>query len=75
MVSVNGLVLFDDSIDMWVWEFESKNIYMDFSDYNIVVGYVYEYDVDKNIKLMCCFYFDMCCVVFILDNIYGGLFM
>ena len=27
---------------------ESKNIYTDFSDYNIVAGYVYEYDVDKN---------------------------
>lgn len=47
MVSVNGLVLPDDSIDTRVWEPESKNIYTDFSDYNIVAGYVYEYDVDK----------------------------
>ena len=75
MVSVNGLVLPDDSIDTRVWEPESKNIYTDFSDYNIVAGYVYEYDVDKNIKLMRRFYPDMRRVAFISDNTYGGLSM
>ena len=75
MVSVNGLVLPDDSIDTRVWEPESKNIYTDFSDYNIVAGYVYEYDVDKNIELMRRFYPDMRRVAFISDNTYGGLSM
>lgn len=75
MVSVNGLVLPDDSIDTRVWEPESKNIYTDFGDYNIVVGYVYEYDVDKNIELMRRFYPDMRRVAFISDNTYGGLSM
>ena len=75
MVSVNGLVLPDDSIDTRVWEPESKNIYTDFSDYNIVAGYVYEYDVDKNIKLMRRFYPDMRRVAFISDNTYGGLYL
>lgn len=75
MVSVNGLVLPDDSIDTRVWEPESKNIYTDFSDYNIVAGYVYEYDVDKNIELMRRFYPDMHRVAFISDNTYGGLSM
>ena len=75
MVSVNGLVLPDDSIDTRVWEPESKNIYTDFGDYNIVAGYVYEYDVDKNIKLMRRFYPDMRRVAFISDNTYGGLSM
>lgn len=75
MVSVNGLVLPDDSIDTRVWEPESKNIYTDFGDYNIVAGYVYEYDVDKNIELMRRFYPDMRRVVFISDNTYGGLSM
>ena len=75
MVSVNGLVLPDDSIDTRVWEPESKNIYTDFGDYNIVAGYVYEYDVDNNIKLMRCFYPDMRRVAFISDNTYGGLSM
>lgn len=73
MVSVNGLVLPDDSIDTRVWEPESKNIYTDFGDYNIVAGYVYEYDVDKNIELMRRFYPDMRRVAFISDNTYGGL--
>ena len=75
MVSVNGLVLPDDSIDTRVWVPESKNIYTDFSDYNIVAGYVYEYDVDKNIELMRRFYPDMRRVAFISDNTYGGLSM
>lgn len=75
MVSVNGLVLPDDSIDTRVWESESKNIYTDFGDYNIVAGYVYEYDVDKNIELMRRFYPDMRRVAFISDNTYGGLSM
>lgn len=73
MVSVNGLVLPDDSIDTRVWEPESKNIYTDFGDYNIVAGYVY--DVDKNIELMRRFYPDMRRVAFISDNTYGGLSM
>lgn len=75
MVSVNGLVLPDDSIDTRVWEPESKNIYTDFGDYNIVADYVYEYDVDKNIELMRRFYPDMRRVAFISDNTYGGLSM
>lgn len=75
MVSVNGLVLPDDSIDTRVWEPESKNIYTDFGDYNIVAGYIYEYDVDKNIELMRRFYPDMRRVAFISDNTYGGLSM
>ncbi len=75
MVSVNGLVLPDDSIDTRIWEPESKNIYTDFGDYNIVAGYVYEYDVDKNIELMRRFYPDMRRVAFISDNTYGGLSM
>lgn len=75
MVSVNGLVLPDDSIDTRVWEPESKNIYTDFGDYNIVAGYVYEYYVDKNIELMRRFYPDMRRVAFISDNTYGGLSM
>lgn len=75
MVSVNGLVLPDDSIDTRVWEPESENIYTDFGDYNIVAGYVYEYDVDKNIELMRRFYPDMRRVAFISDNTYGGLSM
>ena len=75
MVSVNGLVLPDDSLDTRVWEPESKNIETDFGDYNIVAGYVYEYDIDKNIELMRRFYPDMRRVAFISDNTYGGLSM
>lgn len=75
LVSTNGLVLPDDSIDTRTWEPESKNIYTDFNDYNIVAGYVYKYDVDKNIELMRRFYPHMDHVAFISDNTYGGLSM
>lgn len=75
MVSTNGLVLPDDSVDMKIWAPESKNIYTDFEEYNIVAGYVYEYNVDKNVELMRRFYPNMKNVAFISDNTYGGLSM
>ncbi len=75
MVSSNGLVLPDSEVDIRTWEPESKNIYTDFQDYNIVAGYVYKYDVDKNIELMRRFYPNMSYVAFISDNTYGGLSM
>lgn len=75
LVSSNGLVLPDDSVDIRTWNPESKNIYTDFEDYNIVAGYVYEYDVDRNIELMKRFYPEMEHVAFISDNTYGGLSM
>lgn len=75
MASTNGLVLPDESVDMRTWNPESKNIYTDFEEYNIVAGYVYEYNVDKNIELMRRFYPNMKNVAFISDNTYGGLSM
>ena len=52
-----------------------KDIFKDFPDYNIVSGYVYQYNVDKNIELMRRFYPNMKKVAFISDNTYGGLSM
>ncbi|WP_455672166.1 sensor histidine kinase [Phocaeicola sp.] len=75
LVSSNTVVLPKDSLDLQRWSPESKNIYMDFHDFNIVGGCVYEYDVEKNIKLMRRFYPDTKKVVFISDNTYGGLSM
>lgn len=75
MASTNGLVLPNENVDMRTWSPESKNIYTDFKEYNIVAGYVYEYNVDKNIELMRRFYPNMKNVAFISDNTYGGLSM
>lgn len=75
MASTNGLVLPNESVDMRTWNPESKNIYTDFKEYNIVAGYVYEYNVDKNVELMRRFYPNMKNVAFISDNTYGGLSM
>lgn len=75
VVSANGLLLPDHYLDMRTWEPESKNVYTDFTDYNIVAGYVCEYDVDKNIELMHRLYPQMTRVAFISDNTYGGVSM
>lgn len=75
MVSSNTVLLPKDTIDLKTWSPESKNIFTDFPNYNIVAGYVYEYNVEKNIELMRHFYSDMHRVAFISDNTYGGLSM
>ena len=75
MVSANTVVLPEDSVDLVKWSPDSKDIFKDFPDYNIVSGYVYQYNVDKNIELMRRFYPNMKKVAFISDNTYGGLSM
>ena len=62
-------------MDLVKWSPDSKDIFKDFPDYNIVSGYVYQYNVDKNIELMRRFYPNMKKVAFISDNTYGGLSM
>ena len=61
--------------DVYKRQPDSKDIFKDFPDYNIVSGYVYQYNVDKNIELMRRFYPNMKKVAFISDNTYGGLSM
>lgn len=75
MVSTNMVPLPHDSVDIQKWYPESKNLFVDIPEYNIVGGYVYQYDVPKNIDLMRRFYPDMKRVAFISDNTYGGLVM
>lgn len=75
LVSRNTLILPKDSANLQNWEPENKDIYSDFPDYNIVGGYVYEYNLEKNIQLVHHFYPNTSKIFFISDNTFGGVCM
>lgn len=62
-------------MDIRTWQPESKDVYKDFDDFNIVGGYMYEYDVDRNVQLVRQFCPGVRKIAFISDNTYGGLSM
>ena len=75
LVSRNTLILPKDSINLQNWEPENKDIYTDFPGYNIVGGYVYEYNLGKNIQLVQRFYPHTSKIYFLSDNTFGGVCM
>jgi len=75
MVSRNILMLPEDTVSLQNWKPENKDIYTDFSDYKIVGGYVYEYNLEKNISLMQLFYPNISKFFFLSDNTFGGVCM
>lgn len=75
MVSRNALILPEDSISLKDWEPESIDAFKDAEEYNIVAGYAYEYDIEKNIRLIKDLYPDTKNIAFISDNTYGGVSM
>ncbi|MDR0969170.1 MAG: HAMP domain-containing histidine kinase [Lentimicrobiaceae bacterium] len=74
-ISRNTLVLPEKGIDLATWNPKSKDIFSDFKNFNIIAGYVYEYDIKKNIDLIRYFYPETKHIAFISDNTYGGLSM
>lgn len=75
LVSRNTLILPKDSTSLHNWEPENKDIYTDFPGYNIVGGYVYEYNLEKNIQLVQRFYPNTSKILFLSDNTFGGVCM
>lgn len=75
LVSRNTLILPKDSASLQNWEPEDKDIYTDFPAYNIVGGYVYEYNLEKNIQLVQRFYPSTSKIFFLSDNTFGGVCM
>ena len=75
LVSRNTLILPEDSVCLQDWKPENKDIYTDFPKHNIVGGYVYEYDLKKNIRLIQHFYPHISNVFFLSDNTFGGVCM
>lgn len=74
LVSTNTILLPDDSVDLRTWVPESKE-YTEITDFNIVGGVFYHYDVDRNVRLMRYFYPQMTTLAFLSDNTFGGLSM
>lgn len=75
LVSRNTLILPKDTVCLRDWEPENKDIYTDFPDYNIIGGYVYEYNLEKNIHLVQHFYPNTSTLFFLSDNTFGGVCM
>ncbi len=75
MVSENCLPLPPDSADVTTWMADCDDVYTNLASHNIVGGYVYKYEVDKNIELMSRYFPDTKRVVFVSDNTFGGMVM
>lgn len=75
LVSRNTLILPKDSVSLRNWEPENKDIYADFPNYNIIGGYIYEYNLEKNIQLVKHFYPNTSKIFFLSDNTFGGVCM
>lgn len=71
MASRNVIALPEDTTDLENWEPESKDA---LRDHKVSVsGFLYEYDVRKNIELILSLYPDTRHIAFISDNSYGGV--
>lgn len=58
-----------------VWKPSCKYVTDDFKDYNIIGGYVYQYNISKNIELIEDLAPDVKTIAFISDNSFGGVTM
>ncbi|WP_099294241.1 MULTISPECIES: HAMP domain-containing sensor histidine kinase [unclassified Butyricimonas] len=73
MVSRNAVLLPEDGTDLENWESESVDVVNDSLKNFRILGFAYEYDVEKNIELILDFYPDTKHIAFISDNTYGGV--
>ena len=71
----NVIMLPPSGVNIKEWNPESQDILKDFKNFNIVGGIIYQYDVDKNIKLIKSLYPRTRNVAFLSDNTFGGLTM
>lgn len=71
MVSRNAIILPDDEVVLSDWEPESMDV---LQERNFRVGgFLYEYDVEKNVELIRRLYPDVRHIAFVSDNSYGGV--
>ena len=64
-----------EEMDLRTWEPESYDLTKDFDDWNIVGGRLYQYDIQRNIKLILHFYPNCRRLLFLSDNTLGGVSM
>lgn len=75
MVSRNFVEMPDSNCVVAEWNPESLDVYDRAKDYHVVGGYVYEYNIDKNIELIKRYYPDTKNIALLSDNSYGGISM
>lgn len=75
LISRNVVFLLDDGKDLVYWMLEFFDFYEDSLKYQVCGGFLYEYDIVLNICMIWVIYFDMKNIVFIFDNIYGGVIL
>lgn len=73
MVSQNAILLPDTVVDLANWEPESVNFEELFGGQVYISGYGYNYDVERNIRLIRELYPETKHIAFISDNSYGGV--
>lgn len=73
LASRNAILLPEDTIDLKTWMPTSVDFFKDFSHSSVKAGFVYEYDVESNIRLIKHLYPDTENIAFISDNSYGGV--
>lgn len=75
MVSRNAVLLPDSLVDLETWEPRSTNFEEEFGDKIQISGFVYDYDVEGNVRLIKQLFPNTQHIAFISDNSYGGVSM
>jgi signal transduction histidine kinase len=73
MASRNAIILPDDTIDLKKWMPQSIDYFNDFPQALLKAGFVNEYDVEANVRLIRTLYPQTKHIAFISDNSYGGV--
>ena len=75
MVSRNAVFLPSDTVDLENWEPASIDVEADYRYRASLSGYVYEYDLEKNVELIRDLFPETKHIAFVSDNSYGGVSM
>lgn len=73
MVSRNAIILPKENDSLQNWEPESIDMLRDIPQISKMAGYVYQYDVEKNIRLIRSLYPKTKNIALVTDNTYGGV--
>lgn len=73
LASQNVVLLPEESDDLSTYRPRSIDLFRDLSHSHVYAGFVYEYDIQANIKLIKKIYPSTRNIVFISDNTYGGV--
>ena len=63
----------NDSVNLKTWQPEVRYLTKDYSDYNIVGGCIYSYDIGKNIRILEKLLPETDSLIFLSDNTMGGI--